>query len=367
MTGFVFRNYGGIDQLEMDDAEDLALIDALDKARWAATSAPIDQLFCDPAFLAYVDTDRNGRIRVDELREARRWLWARLSDRSRLTQRSDELLFSALDPAHPETPKVKALAERLLVQLGADERDRIRLEQVRRFRASYSSRFPNGDGVVTAGQPGDPAVEELVRTIVASTGGAADLSGEPGVRRADLDTWLDRVRRFLAWEERRGDPTILPLGADTEAGADLVAGLAPKVAQFFAQCALVSLETNAAARLQATPEELAKLDVSDPVAIDAWLAQAPLARPVAGGVLRLDGPLNPRFAPALERLAREVGPRALGVDGPLAQLDAVHWAAIEAVFAPFRAWRAERPAGIPADASAAALHALVDGPLPERL
>ena len=52
MSTFVFRNYGGIDQLEIDDATDLERIDELDKARWAATSAPIEQLFCDPAFLA---------------------------------------------------------------------------------------------------------------------------------------------------------------------------------------------------------------------------------------------------------------------------------------------------------------------------
>ncbi len=367
MTSFVFRSYGGIEQLEIDDPEDLCRIDELDKARWAATSAPIEQLFCDPTFLAYADLDKNNRIRVDEVREARRWLWARLRDRSRLPQKSEELLLSALDPTHPEAQKVKALAERLLLQLGAEPKDRIHLDQVRQFRASYSGRFPNGDGIVTAAQIADAPLAELVTTIVTSTGGAPDLSGAAGIRQADLDTWLDRVRRFLAWEERREDPSVLPLGGDTEAAADLVATLAPKVAQFFAQCALVTLEANAAARLQATPEQLARLDVNDPGAIDAWLAQAPLARPGPFAVLHLDGPLNPRYAASLRKLSRDVAPRALGLEGPVTALDPERWAALQAVFAPFNTWRAERPPGIPADASAEALRILLDGPLPDRL
>jgi hypothetical protein len=50
------------------------------------------------------------------------------------------------------------------------------------------------------------------------------------------------------------------------------------VAQFFAQCALVGAETGAAARLMATPEELAALDVKDPAAIAAFIANAKAAR-----------------------------------------------------------------------------------------
>ncbi len=368
MSPIVFRNYGGINQLEINDATSLALIDELDKARWAATSAPVEQLFCDPAFLAYIDGDGNKRIRVDEMKEARRWLWARLRDRSRLPAKTEELRLEDLDLGHPEAAKVKVLAERLLVQLGSEAKDRIRLDQVRQFRASYSSRFPNGDGIVTPSQIPEAPLAELATIILASTGGAPDLSGEAGVRVADIATWLVRVASFLVWHDRSDDDVVLPLGPDTAAGADLVAELAPKVTQFFAQCALVSLEANAAARLQATPEELAKLDVSDPLAIGVWLAHAPLARPDAAAVLQLDGPLNPRYAAALRRLAVDIGPRALGrPDAPLTALTAVDWSAIVATFATFQAWRTERPAGIPADADPGMLKELAEGPLPDQL
>ena len=41
MSSWVFRNYGLIDQYQIETAEDLERIDQLDKARWAATSAPV--------------------------------------------------------------------------------------------------------------------------------------------------------------------------------------------------------------------------------------------------------------------------------------------------------------------------------------
>ena len=58
----VFRNFGGLYQLVVRDEKNLAGIDRLDPARWAATSAPVADLRCEPAFLAYVDAEGKGRI-----------------------------------------------------------------------------------------------------------------------------------------------------------------------------------------------------------------------------------------------------------------------------------------------------------------
>ena len=69
MNQMVFRNYGGAYQLQIESVEDLRHVFTLPDARWAATSVPVDGLNCDPAFLRYLDFDKNGRIRPDEVRE----------------------------------------------------------------------------------------------------------------------------------------------------------------------------------------------------------------------------------------------------------------------------------------------------------
>ena len=70
MSRMTFRNYGGSYQLRIQDAQDLEKIQVLDEVHWAAISIPTNSLNCDKAFTAYVDTDKNGRIRPSELKAA---------------------------------------------------------------------------------------------------------------------------------------------------------------------------------------------------------------------------------------------------------------------------------------------------------
>jgi hypothetical protein len=349
---FTFRNYGGIFQVQLETAEDLAHIEDLDRARWAATSAPLNQLFADPVVLKYLDTDHDDRLRVNELIAARRWLWARLKVRDRVTTMSDELVLDHLDGAHVEAAKIRDLAVQLLSKLESARNDRITLAEVRQFHSSYAKTFPNGDGIVTKGQAGDDAVILLVDAIMTMTGGVDDAGGDKGIRVEDLETFLARTLALTEWEKAK----VEPLGEGSESAAALVAELVPKMTQFFAQCALVALEDAAAARLQATPEELAKLDVTDPKAIDAWLTTAPLARPNKEAVLPLEQGVNPKFAASLLRFGREVASKVLGK--PVTRLTQAEWTQVHEAFAPYFAWKSQRPPGLPDGATAASLAAL---------
>ncbi len=82
------------------------------------------------------------------------------------------------------------------------------------------------------------------------------------------------IEHFAAWTARRTEDaaTLFPLGEGTADALALVEALAPKMDQFFSQCAFLAIEAGGAARLQATPEELAALDVSSPTAIGMWMA-----------------------------------------------------------------------------------------------
>lgn len=368
MSRMIFQNFGGIDQLLLQSPDDLPQIKELDKARWAATSVPTVQLFADPAFLTYADLDGNGRLRVEEIMAAVDWTWARLRSRARMAEKTEVLRTADLE-AGGDGQKLKNLAERLLGQMGAPAKDEISLAQVREFRGSFLSKFPNGDGVVPEGHAGEAELAALVKDIVAVTGGAKDNSGEAGADAATLAAYTDACKAFVAWKQKEKDEaaTVLPWGADTPARVQVVQDLAPKVAQFFSQCQLVAHEVAANARMQATPEELAALDVRDPSAIDGWLTKAPLAAPSSDSVLHLDGALNPRYAAVLGTFARDVAPAALGLEGPATSLTQADWTRVLAFIQPHLAWVGARPANIPADADPAALQARLDGPLPKKL
>ncbi|HMV65347.1 MAG TPA: hypothetical protein PKA64_00760, partial [Myxococcota bacterium] len=192
MAPMVFFPLGGVPQLRLASADDLAQIGELDRARWGATSMPIDQMFCDPRVLAHLDADHNGRVRVDEILEAQRWLWAHLSGRDGVTEKRDVLRLTDVDTSTTAGARMRALAERLLGQLGAADRSAISLAQVVQFREGYARTFPNGDGVVTPAQISDPALAALAAEVIAGTGGAPDLGGDAGIRAADVDAWVAR-------------------------------------------------------------------------------------------------------------------------------------------------------------------------------
>lgn len=371
MSAPVFNDYNGLVQLRLERPEDLEVIHALEPARWSATSAPIEQFHCDPRLLQLMDTDENGRIRVHELRAAHRWIQARLGAPERLAARDDTVRLADLTPGRPETTGLRGLVELMLRELGrtvqADAA--VTLAEIRRFRDSFAREYPNGDGTVVAPQVEDPELRALVQDIVAGTGGAPDLSGEAGVGLSQLDTWLARAAALITWEAegRLDDAQIHPLGPDTAAAAAALEALGPKLDQYFAQCDLLALDRIAEARLAASPEALAALDVSSPARIRDWLEAATIARPTAEAVLRLDQELNPHYREALARLSREVLPPLLGRDGPVNTLSAAELSAARARLAPFVTWRDRRPAGLPAGATGEAMAALLAGPLPGRL
>ena len=70
MDKMLFRNFGGLHQFMVGDEGDLARIDELDPARWAATSAPLTDLHCARP------TCQRQELRAPSGRKRGAWTWA---------------------------------------------------------------------------------------------------------------------------------------------------------------------------------------------------------------------------------------------------------------------------------------------------
>lgn len=346
MEQTVFERYGGLDQLRIDDHSELSRIELLDLARWAATSAPVRDLQCDPALMGYLDTDGTGRIRPRQLLAARDWLFHHLANREPLAQKTEVLQLADIDTSHEEGRLLRAAAERVLSELDAPERERLTLAQLRSFRTSYLQMLANGDGVVPPEVLGEAPVAELAQGIIAITGGTPDLSGRTGVSASDLERFCQGAPVYLAWKAK-GNPAngdgspVLPWGEDTAAAAELVRELDPKIELYFRQCDLVQHEELASSRMRLPPGELEKLPIADPAAIEGALLQAPLAPPAPDGRLDLAAPINPMYREKFEKLKSQVLRRALnGKNGGFLRKD---WRSVKEIFAPYWIWQDEKP------------------------
>ncbi len=359
------RNFGGIHQLVVQSADDLGKIDALDPARWAATSAPLRDLHCDEAFLGFLDADQNGRIRVARVLAARDWLFARLADRSGVTAKSDVLTLAQLDVANAEGEKLRHAALHVMRELALGERTSLKLDEVRAFRAGYAKTLRNGDGIVPPELIEDAEVAAFARDLMSVVGSLPDASGFLGVGVAGLDRYLEGGRAFLSWKRKGATASeLLPLGDATASAWAEVRGLAAKIDEQFLRCELLAQERLGTGALKLTDDELRTLRAKDLAGISAYLAAAPLAEPEPSCKLLIGGAVNPAFQSAWDSLSRNVFARILpGVT----QLDRAGWARVQSTFSAHAAWVAERPPEPFEKVSDAQLAAQLDGPLPAKL
>jgi hypothetical protein len=328
----VFYDYRGLVQLRLRSLEDLAHIHDLDQARWSATSIPIDQLLVDKQLLAFLDADKDARIRVQDIRAAHSWALSMLKNPARLIEGSDVVRVVDLSDA------AEKLRHLMTTRLQAPKGE-VNLAQIRAFAESYKKQLPNGDGVVTPAQVGDESVRALCDAIVKFSGEAApkDVGGEAGVDAATLTKFVDHAKAIVEWGHEKTWADAL------DEAVDKAAALADEIDRFFLLCDLVAQERGAGERLEATAEALRALDVANVADVRAYLAKVPLQRPTQAGILDVNAHLNPMFADGVKALFDGSLALLIGTKEKLTRLSAAQWTQAKATMAPIAAHKAKQP------------------------
>lgn len=336
-----YANLGGQAQMLVDGPDDLARIHELDPARWAATSAPLEDLHLDPD-LASKLVEGGTRLRVSHLLEARNWLMKRLASTAPVSERRDEVALTELAEG-ADGARLRAEAEAVLEELEAEDRGRLSLTQLRRFRKNFDTTLANGDGIVTPAEVPDPEAAELARWIVHAIGGRDDSLGAAGLGHPEIQEFTESAARYLAWSARPGeDPALEPFGDLTDNAAALVDELGPKIEEWFLQCALLETEGHRLQAIGATEDELRALMRADHATLHDHLARTPLAEPRVDAQLPLTTGINAVFSERMRELTEVVLTPVLGPEPEV--LDQSGWDRVQAHLRRYRAWRAERPA-----------------------
>ena len=115
-----YISVGGSTRVKISSGEDIRHLPELDRKLWTVLACPTTGLEMDPETLKSMDTDHNGKIRIDEVIETSQWLCTVLKDPKILFKQQAVLPLSEIaDEA------VAAVAEEI-----AGEGDTVALEQV---------------------------------------------------------------------------------------------------------------------------------------------------------------------------------------------------------------------------------------------
>lgn len=331
-----FFRTGGLDQVALETAEDLLALGELDQKLWVALSCPVKGLELDEQTLALIDTDNDAHIHVREIVAAVQWAAAHLKRPGDLLKPAAALPLEAINDLTPEGKTVLSSAKHILSSLGKATADAISVEDTSDTAKILAAKAPNGDGVVTLRATTDADTQQLIKDIVATTGGTPDRAGGQGVSAANVDAFFTEAESYLKWIDATASKNLPELGPATGAACLALQAVRPKVDDYFARCRLAAFDGRATAALNRQETEYLAVAAKDLSITASEVSGFPLARVDPTGRLPLLENVNPAWRDALANLHRNVITPLFGRDKTSLTID--DWAALTARFAPYEAW-----------------------------
>ncbi|MBQ0024682.1 MAG: hypothetical protein KBT00_03020 [Bacteroidales bacterium] len=242
-----YCSLGGAVRIDIKDGEDIARLGELDRKLWTVHSCPVENLIFDKTSLSMLDADSDGRIRVNEVAEAARWVASALKDKNLLLEGSSSIALDAFSE-EGDGKILREGAEKILASLGLDKSE-ISVEDIDKY----------AEGVA------------------------------------------DRCKASMEEEMKKTD-VATPYG---EGSADAFASysiLKAKIDDYFLRCSLVDFDEECSEALYVSKEKMAALADGVLSSADEHIAACPLSRPSKDGVLRLDSGINPAWQAGLSKL-----------------------------------------------------------------
>ncbi|MFL5355649.1 kinesin [Archangium sp.] len=326
----VYRRYGGSLQVSIPSFEVLVEAIRIPETQWLATACPLEGLQCDRRFLEFLDTDKNGRIRVAELRAAVEHT-ARLLKSSQGADAASEVL--ALDALSDEGAKLRDAAGILLATLKAPERTHLSLEQVRASEKALREAGQNGDGIVAPAFVPEP-LRPLALGIMSCFPEVKNRAGQAGVDLPMLQRFREERSAVLMHLTAR--TSVLVWGAQSVEHARRIQEVRPLLDTYFLQCRLVAAQPEAAASLKLDAGRV-QGSLGDTQALARVVSELPVAPPEPGGSLRWSRLYRGAAYEKLEAFRRDV---AVPLTGDMATLLDATWRELCAKAEAILAWQA---------------------------
>ena len=326
-----FASVGGTVRVKIDSGADIARPGELDRKMWTVLSCPAKNLEFDQKTLEILDADHDGNIRVDEVIAAAQWVTGALKNPDLLLTRGTEIPFSEFNEENPEGARLLASAKQILSNLKL-EKESISLEDTADLTKVFADTKFNGDGVITPASAEDEALAALVTTITETIGKTPDRSGADGVTADQIEAFYTALADYSAWKAA-GTKDVFPFGDKTADALAACEALKDKAADFFMRCKLIGFDAATAPAVDVSVEKIGAIEGNLALAGSA-IAEEPLAKPSADGILPLDA-VNPAWKGAVETMRALVCPEAK-------ELTESEWNEILGKFAPYTAWMGEK-------------------------
>ena len=321
-----FASVGGPVRVKITSGEDIRHLGELDRKMWTVLSCPVRNLEFDEKTLQLIDTDGDGKIRVDEVIRTAQWITRIVKNADDLLKEKDSLALADFNEADPDGARLLSSAKQILQNLKL-EKDSIGLEDTADNVKIFAETKFNGDGIITPASAPDEDGAKLIETI-AGIGSAMDRSGVPGITAEQIEAFYTACADYAAWQEA-GTKEVFPFGDKTADALAAVNALKDKVADYFMRCKLIGFDEATAGAVDVNVDKIAAIEGNLAAAAEQ-IGEQPLAKPSAGGKLAFKA-VNPAWKGAVDAMVvlTDIGKE---------EISEADWTELLGKFAPYTAW-----------------------------
>ena len=326
-----YDNVGGSTRVKITTGADIAHLGELDPKKWTVLSCPSTGLEIDEKSLKYIDADKDGRIRVNDIVITAQWMTAAIKHADLLIKGEDHIDIEQFNQEDANGKRLYASAKQILSNLGK-EGTVISLAETKDSTAIFAKTAFNGDGIITDFTTADLDEKAAIAAAVKSLGGVADRCGEQGVNAELIEKFYQALADYAAWQAAAVEA---PYGADTDKAIAAYNALDAKVKDYFVRAKLASFSPESAAKLDVQTALIETISADNLTGKTDDIAAYPIARITGKAELALDATINPAWAAQFATL--------MGIVKPTGKvITEADWAAIGAAFAAYNGWKAAK-------------------------
>lgn len=335
-----FSTVGGATRVSIESGEDLKHLAELDQKLWTVLSCPVKGLELDEATLSLMDTDHDGKIRVQEVLESVQWLLKVIKNPDMLLCQDNFIPLSAINQEDADGKKLYNSAKQILSNLGLNK-DSISITDTADSMAIFAQTKFNGDGIITENSADEPALRTLITDIISCMGAKVDRSGADGADAEQIEEFYTQCADYKVWMQAGEDDKehVFPYGDNTEAALNAYMAVKDKVEDFFMRCKLIAFSSETSSVLDVSVAKVEAISDKNLSACAEEIASFPLARVNAACELPVQEGINPAWQLAFATF------KSLILDVDYAGKNTIteqDWQAIVAKLAVYTAWKADK-------------------------
>ncbi|MCQ2317102.1 MAG: hypothetical protein MJZ85_10570 [Bacteroidales bacterium] len=338
-----FSTIGGVTRVNIDCGEDIAHLDELDQKLWTTLSCPITGLEIDEKTMQMLDTNGDGKIHVNEVIAAAKWLTSVVKNPDVLTRREDTFHLSDFNQDNEEGKRLHDSASNIVENLDHDK-DIITVADVSDSMAIFAKTRFNGDGIITANSTDDTDLKGIIGNIISMVGSATDRSGDPGVNTDHIEKFYTDLADFTAWKEagETGKDGIFVYGDNTADATAAIDAIKAKLDDYFMRCKLAAFDAGSTTALDVSTAKIGEISNKNLSECNDEISTYPLTHVNAEMKLHLNAGINPAWKAAFNNIKTLV----FNVEYPEAEfITEEQWDAVQAKVGAYRAYMAAKKGG----------------------